>query len=1416
LEKKSFSPFLGKSKNLRSLEERYRIVAEQHGYMSTTGFQRETCPLMPFAYRTELEDLKRDFILFKNCANKGLPSLYVEKIIDDITKFHTYHMVHFQSNLIRISPFCVNCFGSSGVGKTNVAHILLKYLASVNPHLKHLDASRIATVNPDEAYHSTVTSDTMAIILDDLANTLPDQRKGDAPSAQLTFFITPNPTQAVKAEVEKKGCTPITAEIVMVTTNAQDMGAMSSTIDPISTMRRANVHIEIRIKEQYQNLDGTMNTALVNHAFKSKLMPDCYIFRIYMGVLTQTRTLKFPTVEHQWNNGTKQLMDNLGWDELLRYIREKSTIHYELQRIQVAKFETLFSSDSFICDVCQMPKERCNCPFLIPNKPLIAISQSHDRPALPYQDENGVVSDYALANHQLVSNLEDSPHGFLGGLERHFRGFTPRLYALMPMGINEISLFRAIIRRRFFSNLVYPFNTFILSAFVAINTVYRMCSHFFFFSYIFHFINLIIMCTLIFREMCNRFQLHTCLNRQFVSPDFVSDTVSRIRTNRLKCLGWSAVGISSILITCKLIKRIRASYRLQCCSQGNLAPQTAQDIKERNVEKNMWLQNWSTYVPDTNPRLKTMTSDALVQRVKRGMRRIVVTPMGSTPNGLSRTGQMLIIRSNIGLLAAHTFKNMNQGKMDFFRMPSDHTNHKMSFFFNLTTVYFIPDTDFAIIHIPNMAPVQSVVEYFPETLSSSIFRGTLVSKSNYDDYQIWSASTQDPNNQCRTTEMVCKQGFYGCNYKLHNHSHYDGLCGASFITKTQPPSLLGFHLGGFPKELNKGVLGFLTHKQIITSINKLSQVPHIYIGPTSSPVPEKLFDLPLISDYKVHQHCAANFLSADDGPANCEVMGQGGHAMRHSTRCKETFISPDVKRLFGVTKSWCGPPMREGYPFNASLQFSSRPSDGFPIKHLDYAYSDLLKQYSSFLKPSLLKDIKPLNKVQVISGIDGKRFINRLSATTSMGYPLNQPKDNFYIYFPEDHELYKDFSCPTMIEQRFYDEVERCEEVLFKGERINSIFSAQLKDEPIESTKKKVRVFQAAPVVLSMLLRKYMLPIAALLSEHPLSSECAAGVTCSNTEWEQLMHHVLKYGKDRILAGDYSKYDLRMSPQLTAACYQLLHYMSSLCPHYTTRDRKIMHSLYAELIYPIVQMNGDVIQLFGSNPSGHNLTVYTNSICNSLIFRCVFYDIYYSQMQISKPIKFRRACHLITYGDDAMSTVNPHYKLFNFSNVKKTLDKYHLKFTAPDKSEISDVNYFTLQESEFLKRKSTYIPEIGIRVGSLNPDSTFKSLCCVVESKSVNEFEVCKSTIQNAMGEFFLHGREYYEQNQIKMIELCELHGYMIDEVYRTFDECVQRWFQNHEKDIISYALKHPNYKTRLKELNKSIYYKLDPLILKR
>ena len=179
------------------------------------------------------------------------------------------------------------------------------------------------------------------------------------------------------------------------------------------------------------------------------------------------------------------------------------------------------------------------------------------------------------------------------------------------------------------------------------------------------------------------------------------------------------------------------------------------------------------------------------------------------------------------------------------------------------------------------------------------------------------------------------------------------------------------------------------------------------------------------------------------------------------------------------------------------------------------------------------------------------------------------------------------------------------EELYLKGERAYPIYKACLKDEPTPVSKTKVRVFQGAPVAFQLLVRRYFLPIMRIQSLFPIVSECAVGINAQGPEWQALCHHITRFGKDRIVAGDYSKYDLRMPAQITFASIRGFIDVARHCG-YSERDIRVMEGIASDIAYPLTAYNGDLLQLMGSTPSGINMTVYLNSNDNSLLLRSFF------------------------------------------------------------------------------------------------------------------------------------------------------------------------------------------------------------------
>jgi len=419
----------------------------------------------------------------------------------------------------------------------------------------------------------------------------------------------------------------------------------------------------------------------------------------------------------------------------------------------------------------------------------------------------------------------------------------------------------------------------------------------------------------------------------------------------------------------------------------------------------------------------------------------------------------------------------------------------------------------------------------------------------------------------------------------------------------------------------------------------------------------------------------------------------------------------------------------------------------------------------------------PLTRNECICGKDGVRFIDAMNLSTSKGFPLSGAKRDSVI---ETNTIDEEGNLQRYVEipQEIWDQVALMEEQLANGERCYALFKACPKDEPTKLTKDKVRIFQAADWATQILMRKYYLPVAHCLSMFPVQSECAVGVNAHGKEWDELARHMFKHGKDRILAGDYGKYDLRMPAQLILAAFKVCIEFARLSGNYTERDLCVMQGLATEICYCCTSYNGDVVVHTGSHPSGQNMTVYINCIVNSLLMRSAFYALRPEGCES----RFRDTVAVMTYGDDLKGSVKEGHDWFNHITYAKFLADHDMELTMPDK-ESDPVPYMKDHEADFLKRHNIYCPHTRMYHGALGEESIFKSLHCVLESKHVSERQQVMDNIDGALREFWFHGEALYEKRreQLKQVashfemELC------IPGLNRSYRDVLKDYCEKHE-----------------------------------
>lgn len=448
--------------------------------------------------------------------------------------------------------------------------------------------------------------------------------------------------------------------------------------------------------------------------------------------------------------------------------------------------------------------------------------------------------------------------------------------------------------------------------------------------------------------------------------------------------------------------------------------------------------------------------------------------------------------------------------------------------------------------------------------------------------------------------------------------------------------------------------------------------------------------------------------------------------------------------VMGSPNIYCGPKMYPGwFGWQQCLSNLSNPATPYPHMLLAKAVVDYKRDLLLIFKSELWCDTKPLTAHENLNGIPGRKFIDAIKLDTSIGFPLTGPKRPHVIEnLPtEEHPCNREFT-PVII-----DEINRCEDLYKTGVRAYCIAKACKKDEVLAKAD-KCRVFYGNPIALTFLIRKYYLPIMRVLQMNPLKSECAVGVNSHGPEWDELHKFLYTFGENRLIGGDYSKYDQKIPSQLILAALRILIDFAEEC-NYSEVDITVMKAMSADVVFAYIAFNGDLIGLTeGTHISGNSLTVIINGICGSLNQRAYFYT------KFPQTMHFRENVKLMTYGDDNIGSVKEGVD-FTIKGLSEFLSVYGQVYTMPDKNSAL-LDYLPSEQFEFLKRKSVYCPKKGMYIGALVDKSIFKMLHCFLRPKGVQDTESLASAknIDTALREWANHGEEIYESRRLELAKV--------------------------------------------------------------
>jgi len=819
------------------------------------------------------------------------------------------------------------------------------------------------------------------------------------------------------------------------------------------------------------------------------------------------------------------------------------------------------------------------------------------------------------------------------------------------------------------------------------------------------------------------------------------------------------IGSALAATICKVLSSI---WRTQIIfrEQGNINPTSMEQIYERDKEINDWAIAVPRPIP-LNERCRTTCGSDLARICGRSTFYVEsLKPISDQPWQMTRA---FAVRSNVVLVPKHFIEaNMPSGvvafRMRIFTGPSHAVGNSFVTTVSNSCMSHL-NIDATMIYIPELGSRKDVFEYFPDVKTTRSSRAIFVYRAK--DFAVDHYNIRFEVGQVPYGSRKCDGGTYILPRLTEN-----GMCMSPIVSNELGTYILGFHIGGQPN----GAIGCgqtILRGDVEDAYSRLMSNAHILRVADEGVMLEEQFGVKIV-DAPLHYKSAVNFLDRQD----CHVEVFGGHSVRSTPHSNvvTSIISKHVEEVLGVPQQW-GPPKLAGgyYPYQVALNNIAHQSleIGDEIIKATLCYQDCFNNIGKGKTSETIYAMRPLNDIEIVSGIDGCRFIDPMNLSTSPGFPFTKDKKELV---EEVSNVGDAHSCPRRFVAEIRKKICEAEDVLAQRLRIYVPWKAALKDEPTKLTKTKTRVFECAPLIIQAILRKYYLPVVRVMQLHSIKTECAVGCNAEGTEWEQLYTYMMKFPNK--FGGDYSEYDQRMPAQLICAAFKVLISVAKMSEHYTQRDITIMESVVSEVVNPIIIYDGAVLMLFGSNPSGQNLTVIINCIVNSILLRCA----YYSKYPNDKIGSFRKYVAIQTYGDDVLGSVSSKRKLFNVVSVSDYLAKYNIKFTSPSK-EKAECPFLRDDELEFLKRTNYYNSDLGCNVGILAEKSIYKRLHCHVTSKYLNMEQQSAENIDTSLKDFFYFGRDKYDEMLCKLKEVATRAN--IDLMCRGFvdyDERVVAW----------------------------------------
>lgn len=1334
----SFRPLFSSSPETAQLEVRYTMLCN-YWDMYRNGNLDKMTDMSEHDFLRELEEMATQ-LKSMMASVKGIDKRLLEDKFRNITKIiGSFNLIKVNSGFKR-SPFSIEYYGLSKVGKSTISEQISHYLLT-SASLSTEDGRKYTHVSGKKHWDGA-RSDMLELKLDDHANT--KEKYVESSPCDVIIKVCNNvPYSPPMADLNEKGKVWIQPELVSLTTNVEDLDARVYSNNPYSIQRRMHYIVEVRVKKEFIARNGGtalgMNTekVIAAHTIAGVYAPPMYHdvwevdIKIAVPAVKETIAGTYVVVKHQGKD-----LKSISMKEACNFLCNEFHKHRDEQfKLEVSQ---------------QSNKKQEKCPHE-GCRQLKGFCMEHQNCQFGYESFGNMFATMANSEYaNQTSNLLNSARNMYQRFD-----WVP----LVPRCIMQTKCFQRAYEVLNYRDLVAHYKSYSMWNLILLIVSGLMGPILFSNGY----------CILVHCFVCAMISLII----QYLLISFTRDryyeklqerhTLNEIQSHWqdvvVKSLFASALALGAIYQIAKVMKKWKS-----LSVQGSLQPTTFNDVKQRDAETNVWTPMVKRDLPISDVS-KRMSAEQLTDVVKKAL---VYGSIHTTGGDAMVNG--LMISSNVMLVPYHYFEQFGEVLECTFRKKNpEASGGKFAVRLCLASSHRVPDTDLCLCYTPTGGSFKNITDLFPITEMPNVpFRMFWRKK---DGEFIMAKGLTKP-------EMVTtNKTFMGGLYENLNMNTFGGLCGATLISDTRGSSIIGVHLGG-KSGTPQGCYGSILQKHIYSGIEYLRQLDGIILSGEAGTFRKEVLGVQVMTKAELHKKSPLNFIPED---SQIEYYGSCIGRSVTKTSVKVTPISPHILDVCNVPNIYRGPKLNpEWYGWQECLANLAVPAHPYSHDLLVLAIKDYKEPLIEIFKNALWNDARPLTDHENICGIPGKKFMDGLKLSTSVGFPLTGPKRDYIDELPPTEE----WPNNRELQKVMMDEINYNESCYRSGKRAYPIAKACKKDEIL--TKDKCRIFYGNALSLTFLVRKYFLPILRVLQMNPLVAECAVGINSHGSEWEDFHKHATRFGMDRLFGGDYGKYDQKLPSQLIFAALRMLIDFARVC-NYSEEDLKVMEAMTGDIVFAMIAFNGDLVGLTeGTHISGNSLTVFINSLCGSLNLRCFFYS-QYPPTNYESRLVFRECVAAMTYGDDNIGSVAPHIDRFTIKECSKFLGEYGQVYTMPDK-ESELIDFLPEEEFEFLKRQSVYHPKLGRHLGALLDKSIYKSLHCFIRDKNSPDTEEmsCAQNIDGALREWFNHGEDRYEEQRQKMVEVAKRSdiAHMCTGLHLSYDDRITDWHQKYDPHV--------------------------------